>query len=168
MAGLRIDQLTLRTPIKTDVTATTASGGPAGQSTMITVVEAGCSGVTVLNIGATGAGASLAFPSSSTTISANTNNLALSTSAFQRIDCTANSNLTGIAPPSGLSHVDGRMIRLVNIGAHKLTCVHQSASSTNGNKFYFHQAQNIDLDTNHWLELVYDATDGYWRGWHAY
>lgn len=165
MAGLRIDQLSVRVPVKTDVTATTATGGPAGQSTMITVVEAGCSGVTVLTMGSTGSGASLSFPSSTTNISSNTNNLALSTSGFQRINCTANSNLTGIAPPAGLSHVDGRMIRIVNIGNHILTLVHQSASSSNGNKFYFHQGQNINLQTDHWAELVYDATGGYWRGW---
>lgn len=164
MAGLRIDQLSSRVPVKTDMTATTASGGPAGFSTMTTVVEAGCSGATVLTIGSTGAGGSLAHPSSTVNISTNTNNLVLSNSGFQRLNCTANCQLTGIAPPNGSSHVDGRMMHIVNIGTHTLTIVHQSGSSLTANQIDTANA-NITLSPRHLLTLIYDATAGNWLAW---
>lgn len=164
MSGLRIDQLSSRVPVKTDMTATTAAGGPAGFSTMTTVVEAGCSGATILTIGSTGAGGSFAHPSSTVSISTNTNNLALSNSAFQRLNCTATCQLTGIAPPNGSSHVDGRLIRIINVGTHTLTIVHQSASSSAANQIDTTNG-NITLNIRHMCTLIYDATAGNWLAW---
>ena len=164
MSGLRIDQLSSRVPVKTDMTATTAAGGPAGFSTMTTVVEAGCSGATVLTIGSTGAGGSFAHPSSTVSISTNTNNLAFSSSAFQRLNCTKASQLTGIAPPNGSAHADGRMIRIVNVGTDTVTIKHMSTSSDAANRIDT-TGTDKTLTSKHALEVIYDSTAGNWLAW---
>jgi hypothetical protein len=146
------------------MTATTAAGGPAGFSTMTTVVEAGCSGATVLTIGSTGAGGSLAHPSSTVNISTNTNNLALSSSAFQRLNCTNASQLTGIAPPNGSAHADGRMIRIVNVGTDTVTIKHMSTSSDAANRIDT-TGTDKTLTSKHALEVIYDSTAGNWLAW---
>jgi hypothetical protein len=165
MAGLRIDQLSARTPVYTDVTATTATGGPAGKTTMLGVVESGCSGSTVLTIGSAGAGGSIAYPGATTNISTNTNNLALSAAGFQRLNCTAACDLTGIAPPDGSSHVDGRTIRLVNTGNHVVTLVHESTNSTATNRFYYHGGNQMTVAVGHMIECIYDSVISRWRIW---
>ena len=164
MSGLRIDQLSSRVPVKTDMTATTAAGGPAGFSTMTTVVEAGCSGATILTIGSAGAGGSLAHPSSTVNISTDTDNLALSSSAFQRLNCTKASQLTGIAPPNGSAHADGRMIRIVNVGTNTVTIKHMSTSSDAANRIDT-TGTDKTLTSKHALEVIYDSTAGNWLAW---
>jgi hypothetical protein len=120
--------------------------------------------VAVVRNGATAiAGGSFAFPSnttggSPTTIALNTDNLVLTGSAFQRINCTSTSNLTGIAPPSGGTHVDGRMIRVYNVGASNLTLSH-NVTSTVTNRFFNSTAADIVLITNAYAELFYDIID---------
>ena len=104
------------------------------------------------------AAGSISFPSSTTAIAANTDNLVLTGSAFQRINCTAISNLTGIAPPSGGTHVDGRMIRVYNVGTANLTLVH-NATSTAANRFFNSTLANIILAQHDYAELIYDITD---------
>ena len=106
-------------------------------------------------------GGSLSFVSSTTAIATNTNNLALPASAFQRLNCTGVSSLTGIAPVTGTGsvHVDGRMIRIYNVGAYNLTLAHNSASSTTGNKFFNATGADIILAPNDYAELIYDSTN---------
>ena len=121
-------------------------------------------GVAIVRNGATAiAGGSFAFPSnttggSPTTIALNTDNLVLTGSAFQRINCTAPSNLTGIAPPTGGTHDDGRMIRVYNVGAAALTLKH-NVTSTATNLFFSTTGLDIVLITNAYAELIYDITD---------
>ena len=103
-------------------------------------------------------GGSLSFPSTTEAIAANTNNLALTASAFQRLNCTLASSLTGIAPPSGGAHVDGRMIRVYNVGTANLTLTHNSGLSTAANRFWNSTAADIILATNDYAELIYDST----------
>ena len=104
------------------------------------------------------AGGSFSFPSSTTAIATNQNDLILTGSAFQRINCTTASNLTGIAPPTGGTHVDGRMIRVYNVGAANLTLVH-NATSTAANRFFNSTLANIILAQHDYAELIYDITD---------
>lgn len=113
----------------------------------------------VYNDGSALVSGSLSFPSSTTAFSANTNDLALTASAFQRINCTSAASLTGIAPPSGGTHVDGRMIRVYNVGTANLTLAHNSASSTTANKMFSSTGADIILAKNDYAELIYDATD---------
>ena len=100
----------------------------------------------------------ISYTSTTTNIAANTNDLALTGSAFQRINCTSASNLTGIAPPSSGTHVDGRMIRVYNVGTANLTLTHNSGSSIAANRFWNSTAADIVLATNDYAELIYDST----------
>lgn len=105
-------------------------------------------------------GSSFAFPNATTAIAANTNDLALPASAFQRLNCTTACSLTGIAPVTGTGsvHVDGRMIRVYNVGNANLTLAHNSTSTT-GNKFYNATGADIILAPNDYAELIYDSTN---------
>ncbi len=103
---------------------------------------------------------SLVFASSTpAAIVANQNDYVLTGSAFQRLNCTTASDITGIAPPTGGAHVDGRMIRLVNVGTATVTLKHNDAASTAANRMYRHNETNLNLTVNEWADLVYDSTD---------
>jgi hypothetical protein len=105
-------------------------------------------------------GGSIAFTSNTTNISTATNDLALGSSSFQRLNCTVACNLTGVAPPSGGSHVDGRIMRIYNVGTANLTLKHNSTSSAIANRFCCVQAVDIILAPRDFAELIYDGTDG--------
>ena len=105
------------------------------------------------------AGGSLSFPSTTTAFSANTNDLALTASAFQRINCTSAASLTGIAPPSGGTHVDGRMVRVYNVGTANLTLSHNSASSTAANRMFSSTGADVVIAPNQYVEAIYDSTN---------
>lgn len=105
-------------------------------------------------------GGSLAYTSSTpAAITTSQNDYVLTGSAFQRLNCTTASDITGIAPPTGGVHVDGRMIRLVNVGAATVTLKHNSTSSTAANRMFVSSAADKALATNAWADLVYDSTD---------
>ena len=104
-------------------------------------------------------GGSLAFTNSSPSgYTVDQNNLVLTGSAFQRLSGTAARNITGIAPPSG-SHIDGRMIRIYNVGSFNLTLKHNSGSSTAPNRFFCVQSVDIIIAPNDYAELIYDGTN---------
>ena len=147
---------------------TTSLGfGPVATSTDVAIGRAG-KGILQIADGSNSAalntsGGSLSFPSnttggSPTTIATNQNDLILTGSAFQRINCTSASNLTGIAPPTGGTHVDGRMIRVYNVGAAALTLKH-NVTSTATNLFFSTTGLDIVLITNAYAELIYDIID---------
>ena len=105
-------------------------------------------------------GGSLAFTSSSPSgYTANQDNLVLTGSAFQRLSGTAARDITGVAPPSGGSHVDGRMMRIYNVGSFNLTLKHNSTSSTAANRFFCVQSVDIIVSANDFAELIYDSTN---------
>jgi len=114
---------------------------------------------------------SLAFASSTpAAVTANQNNYVLTGSAFQRINCTTASNITGIAPPTSGAHVDGRMIRIVSVGTDAVTLKHNDAGSDAANRMYMASGADMALATNAWAELVYDSTDNGSgaAGWRVY
>ncbi len=103
---------------------------------------------------------SLVFASSTpAAITANQNDYVLTGSAFQRLNCTTASDITGIAPPTGGSHVDGRMIRLVSVGTATVTLKHNDTGSAAANRIYMHAGNHTSLTVNEWADLVYDSTD---------
>jgi hypothetical protein len=103
---------------------------------------------------------SLVFASSTpAAIVANQNDYVLTGSAFQRLNCTTASDITGIAPPTGGAHVDGRMIRLVSVGTATVRLLHNDTGSAAANRIYRHNGTNVSLTVNEWADLVYDATD---------
>jgi hypothetical protein len=106
-------------------------------------------------------GGSIAYKSSSLTITTNQNDYVLTGSAFQRLNCTTASDITGIAPPTGTGsvHVDGRMIRLVSVGTATVRLMHNDTGSTAANRMFHHNSTNVSLTVNEWADLVYDSTD---------
>ena len=103
---------------------------------------------------------SMVFASSTpAAITASQNNYVLTGSAFQRLNCTTASDITGIAPPTGGAHVDGRMIRLVSVGTQTVTLKHNSASSTAANRMFISTGADKALAVNSWADLIYDSTD---------
>jgi len=129
----------------------------ASNTSLDTYISRGAAGV--LRINAESNGGSVAFPSSTpSAFTTDQNDLALSASGFQRLSGTAARNITGIAPPSG-SHVDGRMIRIYNVGTFNLTLKHNSTSSTAANRFWNVQALDIIVGANDYAELIYDGTN---------
>lgn len=104
-------------------------------------------------------GGSLAFKSFTTAQTANVNDWVMGPSAFQRVNCTTASAITGIAPYTGGAHVDGRMIRVYNVGNANLTLSHNSTSSTAANRFYNATGADIILAPNDYAELIWDGTN---------
>ena len=103
---------------------------------------------------------SLVFASSTpAAIVANQNDYVLTGSAFQRLNCTTASDITGIAPPTGGAHVDGRMIRLVSVGTATVTLKHNDSDSAAANRIYMSSGNHLALAVNEWADLVYDSTD---------
>jgi hypothetical protein len=108
-------------------------------------------------------GGSLAFKASTPAeITTSQNDYVLTGSAFQRLNCTAASNITGVAPPGG-SHVDGRMITIHNVGTARITLKHDSSSSIAANRFITPTAGDIVLGPNRIVQATYDATSTKWR-----
>jgi hypothetical protein len=109
---------------------------------------------------ASSAGGSFAYKANTpAAITANQNDYVLTGSAFQRLNCTTAADITGIAPPTGGAHVDGRMIRLVSVGTATVTLKHNDTGSAAANRIYMHGGNHTSLTVNEWADLVYDSTD---------
>lgn len=131
----------------------------AQSTTQYTGIAPKTRGVLGITNASTGGG-SLAYASSTpAAIVANQNDYVLTGSAFQRLNCTTASDITGIAPPTGGAHVDGRMIRLVNVGAATVTLKHNDAASTAANRMFVSTGADKALAVNAWADLVYDSTN---------
>lgn len=80
-------------------------------------------------------------------------------SYFQRWSTDASRNITGLS----LSQIDGQAHRIVNVGSTNIVLVHQSGSSTAGNRFLCTTGADITLSANQEADLIYDATTARWR-----
>ena len=110
-------------------------------------------------------GGSFAYTSSTpTALAINTDNLILTGSAFQRLSASAAVDLTGIAPPTGGAHVDGRSIKLVNIGTNTITLRHQ-LTSTAPNQLYTSTGASVSLAAGQIANCIYDTAITKWRVW---
>ncbi len=121
--------------------------------------------------GSTGGGA-WAYRSSTTTVNTSYNDLNLSGhSAFQRLNATAATTITGIAPASTAGgsgtptwiHTDGRIFWLYNVGTFNITLKHDSASSTAGNRLLTETGGDLIIGPGRYAQLVYDGTSSRWR-----
>ena len=137
-----------------------SSGSPTSAG-CDTSLRRGAKQIISVNSGAAdSAGSSFAFKANTpAAITSSQNNYVLTGSAFQRLNCTTASDITGIAPPTSSAHVDGRMIRLVSVGTATVTLKHNDAASTAANRFYMHSGTHLALTVNEWADLVYDSTD---------
>ena len=121
--------------------------------------------------GSTGGGA-WAYRSATTTVNTSYNNLNLAGhSAFQRLNATAATTITGIAPASTAGgsgaptwiHTDGRIFWLYNVGTFNVTLANESASSTAGNRVTTQTGANVVLGPGRMMQIVYDGTSSRWR-----
>lgn len=105
-------------------------------------------------------GAIAATPSSPTTLAANTNDWALSTSnSYFKITSSADVNVTGIA-----SGVDGRVIVLANTGSNNIIFQSENAGSTTAaDRFHFPGGSDIIVAPDGTLTLIYDSGISRWR-----
>jgi hypothetical protein len=90
------------------------------------------------------------------------NDLLLGASAFLRVSPSTAQTVTGIAATSNYdfagTHVDGRMVRVYNVGTANLTLAHNSASSAAANRMFSSTGADIVLAPNDYAELIYDIT----------
>ena len=121
--------------------------------------------------GSTGGGA-WAYRSATTTVNTSYNDLNLAGhSAFQRLNATAATTITGIAPASTAGgsgfptwiHTDGRIFWLYNVGTFNITLANESASSTAGNRVTTQTGANVILGPGRMMQIVYDGTSSRWR-----
>jgi hypothetical protein len=134
------------------------ASGAFSASTDVGMVRGNIGTIRISN-GSTGGGSFAYTSSTPAAITTSQNNYVLTGSAFQRLNCTTAADITGIAPPTGGAHVDGRMIRIVSVGTATVTLKHNSASSTAANRMYMSGAADKALAINAWADLVYDSTD---------
>ena len=137
-----------------------SSGSPSNAG-CDTSLRRGAKQIISVNSGAAdSAGSSFAFKGNTpTAIVANQNDYVLTGSAFQRLNCTTASDITGIAPPTSSAHVDGRMIRLVSVGTATVRLMHNDTGSAAANRMYMHSGVQLSLTVNEWADLVYDSTN---------
>jgi len=92
------------------------------------------------------------------------NDINLGPSPFVRINTQTAQTITGLIAPFGYGavnagvHLDGRMIRIYNVGTANLTLAHNSASSAAANRMFNSTGADIILAPNDYAELIYDAT----------
>jgi hypothetical protein len=99
-----------------------------------------------------------------TQLSANTNNwepTGIDTCAAIRVSADAHDRqLTGIAAPASGESKD---IWLINVNTNRILLVHNSGSSSAGNKLYIGGGQDMVLDVHQAVRLKYDDTSSAWR-----
>lgn len=80
--------------------------------------------------------------------------------AVCRLSTDAARNITGIA-----AGADGRVLRLVNVGAQLISLTYDDAASSAGNKFVWDGAANeaITFGGGGSVDLIYDSTSSAWR-----
>lgn len=88
----------------------------------------------------------------------NFNPTEFTTSAYIRLNVTANCNISGITAPS----VTGKVLYLHNVGTHSATLLDDSTLSTAANRFSL--TGNIQLGPKEGILLFYDDTTSRWRG----
>jgi len=121
-------------------------------------------------LGAMNAGGSLSFEVNSPNISGTVSNLVTSGSYFVRLNCTwSGSALTGVAPITGGSHINGKLMRLYNGGTQPMKLTNM-ATSTATNRFYCYNSGDLWLSVGDYYECIYDtiafngtSSGGAWR-----
>jgi YVTN family beta-propeller protein len=91
-------------------------------------------------------------------ISTNQNNFNLGTSAVVKIIPSGNVNITGI-----LAGQNNEIKLVYNGGANNVTMVHNSSSSSVGNRIFNYTKQNFILSPDHGVTIIYDSAIQSWR-----
>lgn len=118
---------------------------------------------------------SFAFQPLSVNISANTNNLQIGVSGLIKLNCTVNSDLTGmvseniqsnsVVTPGGstTASLDGQVVYLLNTGTNSLSIRNEDALSSAANRFITHTGSHITLSAGHMALALYDTGVSRWR-----
>lgn len=147
-------------PSKISTLALSGSGAPD------VGLERANKGILKVTNGASGGG-SFSSPSSTLTLAGgNANDLAIGAASYVRLSVTAASTLTGIAPPSGGAHADGRKVSLFNVGTANLAILQEGNLSTASNRLRLTgnaaNGSTLQVPPNTSLDLVYDSTVSRW------
>ena len=120
---------------------------------------------------------SFAFQSYTVNISTNTNNLPIGVFGLVKLNCTVNSDLTGLVSENVWSNsavtpggsvtaaLDGQVVYLLNTGTNTVSIKDQDAASTAVNRFMTHNGGNVALAANHMALALYDTGVSRWRVW---
>ena len=120
---------------------------------------------------------SFAFQPHSVNISTNTNNLPIGVFGLVKLNCTVNSDLTGLVSENVWSNsavtpggsvtaaLDGQVVYLLNTGTNTVSIKDQDAASTAANRFMTHNGGNVALAANHMAMALYDTGVSRWRVW---
>ena len=120
---------------------------------------------------------SFAFQSYTVNISTNTNNLPIGVFGLVKLNCTVNSDLTGLVSENVWSNgavtpggsvtaaLDGQVVYLLNTGTNTVSIKDQDAASTAANRFITHNGGNISLAAKHMALALYDTDVSRWRVW---
>jgi hypothetical protein len=120
---------------------------------------------------------SFAFQPYSVNISTNTNNLQIGVFGLVKLNCTVNSDLTGMVSeniqsnglviPGGsvTAPLDGQVVYLLNTGTNSVSIKSDDAASTAANRFLTHNGGNVALAANHMAIALYDTGVSRWRVW---
>lgn len=93
-----------------------------------------------------------------TILSADVNNYNIGTGSYFRLSSSAAVNVTGIA-----NGVDGKIIIITNVGSSTITFKNASTPSLIANRFLFSIVNDIIIDPNHSITLIYDSISQRWR-----
>lgn len=94
----------------------------------------------------------------SQTLSTNTDNLAPGSQPITRLNVTAAVSLSGV-----VAGVSGQFRYLYNAGSSTVTLLHNSTSSSAGNRFLVYTNANLPVTPGTSVTLLYDATSQAWR-----
>jgi len=93
-----------------------------------------------------------------TQFTASGNNVNLGDGIFFRVSTDASRDLTGLT-----NGIDGRVIRLVNIGSNDLVITNQDANSDAANRFLTDRAANVTVSAEEGVVCLYDSSTARWR-----
>ena len=93
-----------------------------------------------------------------TQFTASGNNVDLGDGIFFRVSTDASRDLTGLT-----NGIDGRCVRLVNIGSNDLVIMHQDANSDAANRFLCDTAADVTVSAEQSVLCLYDSTTARWR-----
>ena len=77
---------------------------------------------------------------------------------FFRVSTDASRDLTGLT-----NGIDGREVRLVNVGSNDLVVMHQDSNSDAANRFLCDTAADVTVSAEESVLCLYDSTTARWR-----
>lgn len=173
MASKKISELTAKTPAAADVLAVAdPSTGIAGKSTCNQITYTGLASWSKFTTYG-----SFAFQPNTVNISTTTHNLQIGVAGLVKINCTSNTDLTGLVSenlqsntvitPGGstTAALDGQVVYLLNTGTNTLTLKHDDSGSSAVNRLYTHNGNNLQLVSGHITLCLYDTAVSRWRVW---